>query len=252
MKKKSGFITLIISALVLVFVIDLMSTSCKKKSDEESEEPSYPAPVTWSPAPINGAVPPSVLPEELAAEVGSHIQIYAGPTPAKVHGEFLSHPHRLLYSTASSDTIGTDFYDRYICFEWTDPNFNRIDFYGKQQIDEEGNNYEEVYRNIYVVGTGENFTCYYITEGYPQGLYAKQATIFSGNWTESLGGLGNFKVAVILLETSGNPNLEPVNTYRVLGDSDGLAENCEWMKGKRSVTNATTSHEDAFRMFIKK
>ena len=102
----------------------------------------------------------------------------------------------------------------------------------------------------YVIGEGENFTCYYITEGYPDGLYAKQSTIFSGNWNETLGGLGDFKVAVILLETSGNPNLAPKNSFRILGDGDGLAENDPWLFGKGGdFGTREMSDEAAFRMF---
>ena len=246
MKKNTRVITLIVSVLMLVFVIDLMNTSCKRKKEEE--EPSYPEPVTWSPDPVNGHVPEQVLPQSLATEIAEHFTVYSGVTPAKVHGDFLSHPHILKYSTLNEDTIGTVNNDRYISFERNGE--DRIDFYGKQWDDEHDSFYEEVYRKINVVGTGENFSCYYITEGYPNGLYAKQSTIFSGKWTDLLGGIGDFEVAVILLETSNNPNLASPGTYRVLGDGDGLAENYPWLHVKSSVKeDVTHSSEDAFRMF---
>ena len=81
-------------------------------------------------------------------------------------------------------------------------------------------------------------------------MYAKQSTVFSGKWEESYGGLRDFQVAVILLETSGNPNLAPAGSFRVLGDGDGLAQDTAWIGSKRaSFDDIKVSHEDAFSMF---
>ena len=125
-----------------------------------------------------------------------------------------------------------------------------MDFYGKQWDDDNDKFYNEAYRQLYVLGTGENFTCYYITEGYPNGMYAKQSTIFSGKWNESYGGLKDFQVAVILTETSNNPNLAPKGSFRVLGDSDGLAINHTWIEGKSADSEEVqVSAEDAFSLF---
>ena len=84
-------------------------------------------------------------------------------------------------------------------------------------------------------------------------MYALQSTIFSGKWNESYGGLKDFQVAVVLLETSGNPNLDPKNSYRVLGDYDGLAKDTAWL-GKRvaPTESITITDEDAFRLFRKR
>ena len=250
MNKKFRLFSLVLSTLVLVVVLGFVS--CKKKDKNANENP-WEDP--WSPEPNSGGVlPPIVFPtindsvtmvDSLLYEaVTAHINIYIGENPPAIYGQFLSHPHILIHSTFSQDTIGSQYSDRYIAFE---RNGDKVNFYGKQ------GDYEEVYRDLYVIGEGENFTCYYITEGYPNGLYAKQSTIFSGNWTESLGGLGDFQVAVLLLETSGNPNLEPVNTYRILGDGDGLAEDEAWLYKRALISDeVTVSAEDAFRMFRKK
>ena len=63
-------------------------------------------------------------------------------------------------------------------------------------------------------------------------MYAKQSVIFSGTWDVANNAINDFKVVVILLETSGNPNLAPVNTYRVMGDGDGVSEYNSWMDSK--------------------
>ena len=242
MKKTFALTSLIISALIIMLVV----VSCKKKKEEEPE----PKPtVVWSPNPVNGELPTSVLPEVLADTLAHYFKIYDGENPAKVVGQFVSEPHVLQFSTSPDDVIGSEFAPRYICFV---RNGDRVDFYGKQWDEEMGKYYEEAYRKLNVVGTGENFTCYYITEGYPNGMYAKQSTIFSGKWNESLGGMGDFQVAVLLLETSGNPNLEPVNTIRVLGDADSLARDTTWMGKSVDFNEINISKEDAFRMFRKK
>ena len=82
-------------------------------------------------------------------------------------------------------------------------------------------------------------------------MYAKQSTIFSGSWNASYGGLKDFQVAVILLETSGNPNLAPKGSIRVLGDGDGLAKDTAWIGSKRVALedDIQVSAEDAFSMF---
>ena len=68
-------------------------------------------------------------------------------------------------------------------------------------------------------------------------------------WKESYGGIQNFQVAVILLETSGNPNLAPVNSFRVLCDGDSLARDTIWLDIKASINNINVSKEDAFNLF---
>lgn len=238
MKKNFLFIALIFSVVALSIV------SCKK----DDEQPvHYPGSSWYSPTPgENGTLPSSILPSSLEGDVTEYFTVNTGENPPIFDGQFVSHPHMLLHSTFEGDTV-TVFNDRYIAFFG---NGELMDFYGKQWDDEYDDYYEEAYRKLHVIGTGENFSCYYLTEGYPNGMYAKQSTIFSGKWNESYGGLKDFQVAVVLLETSGNPNLAPAGSFRVLGDGDGLAVDTTWMGSKRgSFDMSEISAEDAFRMF---
>lgn len=244
MKKNLAFIALVFSVLMLVFV------SCGK-SDSNPETPETPNTHWYSPEPgENGTLPESVLPAALQDSISEYFKIHDGDNPPIInHGEFVSHPHMLLfsnYSSSETDTIGSVYNDRYIAFI---ENGNKMDFYGKQWDDEYEEYYEEAYRGLNVLGSGENFTCYYLTEGYPNGMYAKQSTVFSGAWTPSSRGLRDFQVAVILLETSGNPSLAPAGSFRVLGDGDGLAETDNWMEGKSESCPADMTDNDPFRMF---
>ena len=61
----------------------------------------------------------------------------------------------------------------------------------------------------------------------------------------------DFQVAVILITTSGNPNLAPKGSIRVLGDGDGLAKDTAWISSKRAAfeEDIQVSAEEAFSMF---
>lgn len=234
MRKGLIIITLILSVLVLATV------SCKKEKKPSSE------PVSWSPKPgEGGTLPKEVLPASIETTVAQYFTVHTGETPAVFSGQFVSQPHVLLHSTVANDTVQV-YNERYIAFIKND---KLIDFYGKQWDNDRQDYYFEAYTNLYVIGTGDEFTCYYLTEGYPDGMYAKQSTVFSGKWNESYGGLKDFQVAVILLETSGNPNLAPVNSFRVLGDGDGLAQDTVWIRRNAFHDNLRVSAEDAFSMF---
>lgn len=248
MNKNTKSLTLILSALLVAFMV-FGSSSCK----HDPEPDPVPTPQEpWSPDPVNGHVPESVLPPTVSEAISDYFVVYSGYNPVQVRGQFVSRPHALMANSLDPDYNYPDtviFYnDRYICFERT--NNGAVNFYGKQWDDEYENYYEEVYRNLNSVGEGDNFTCYFLTEGYPNGMYALQSTIFSGKWGESYGGIKDFQVAVILLENSGNPNLAPEGSYRVLGDFDGLAQDTNWMAKKASFNHEVkVSDEDAFRMF---
>ena len=109
-------------------------------------------------------------------------------------------------------------------------------FYGKQ-FDSLTNKYvEEIQYGVKITGDNDYFTCYYVVDGYVQGYYAQQSFIFSGKKTDS--GLEDFHTAVVLLETSGNPNMFAKHSFRVLKDYDGLAEKNNWLSGRSEAPTA--------------
>ena len=251
MRRNKNITSVVVSILTFVIIIALGFASCKK----ESNDSPTPGGGSDSPDPVNGELPESVLPAELYEAISEHFVIYSGDDPVKAEGQFVSKPHALIATSLDPEYDINDsaiFYnDRYICFDINSSGYT--DFYGKQWDDDYEQYYEETFRNLKSVGSDDNFTCYYFTYGYPDGMYAKQSTIFSGRWDESYGGLLDFQVAVILLETSGNPNLEPKNSYRILGDYDGLAQDTAWMGKKAQFdNNINVSEHDAFWMFRKK
>jgi hypothetical protein len=191
-------------------------------------------------------VPNYVIPEEIYDEVVSYFPVYSGITPPDMEGEYVSSPHCLLYQSDMPNNDSVQFFsDLYMGFIY---NNKQMNYYSKQ-YNVETNDYEEnVNYGMKITGENDNFTCYYVVEDYVNGYYAQQSFIFSGKKTDE--GLENFHTAVVLLETSGHPNLPPKNTFRVLKDNDGLAEENDWLS-KGSVRTTTSSESGSFEMWMK-
>jgi len=207
---------------------------------------------------VKDKIPSDVLPAHLYNEITSYMTLYEGTTPPKIDGQFVSRPHILFHASYDPTEDSTVYYDRYIAFTYSST--NGVDFYGKQWDDSlsDGHGgyyagyYEEHKSKLSITGHDDCFSCYYVTEGYPNGMYAKQSTIFSGRYAKGEG-IKDFKVAVILIETSGNPNLQPANSYRILGDADGMAAVENWMAKSSEPTSHDVSYNDnAFNIFRKK
>lgn len=191
-------------------------------------------------------LPNYVLPDEIYDEVIKLIPVYSGTTPPDMKGEYVSSPHALIYESYGAKPDSLQFYsDRYMGFIYTNKQMN---FYGKQYDSTEHKYIEEIQYNVKITGSNDQFTCYYVVDGYVQGYYAQQAFIFSGKKTDA--GLEDFHTAVILLETSGNPNMYEKNSYRVLKDYDGLAEKNNWLSGRGAAATSTRGN-NAFDIWMK-
>ncbi len=192
-------------------------------------------------------LPDYVLPSEIYDEVTKYIPIFSGLTPPDMEGEYVSAPHALIYESYAEKPDSLQFYsDRYLGFLYANKQMN---FYGKQYDSEEGRFIEEIQYGVKITGSNDNFTCYYIVEGYVDGFYAQQSFIFSGKKTQE--GLEDFHVAVVLLENSDHPYMYPKNSYRILVDYDGLAETNYWLSGKSGGQNAKARNSNAFDIWMK-
>lgn len=192
-------------------------------------------------------LPNYVLPEEIYDEVTALIPIHSGINPPDMEGEYVSAPHALIYESYGEKPDSLQFYsDRYLGFLYANKQMN---FYGKQYDSLENRYIEEVQYGVKITGDNDLFTCYYVVDGYVQGYYAQQSFIFSGKKTEA--GLEDFYVGVILLETSGNPNMFAKHSYRILKDYDGLAETNYWLSGKSSSNTATVKNKNVFDIWMK-
>ncbi len=234
MKNTLKFTILILGISLFV---GLLTTSC---NGEEKKKKKH----------ITENVPSDILPDAIRNDVSELINIYSGDTPPDLDDkDFVSSPHVMVYNSSSNnpDSLVTHG-DRYIAFRFSES--NGYVYYSKQWDEALQKDIYENVANISVTGSGNNFTYYYVTTGYPDGLFAKQSTIMSGTLTDF--GIKDFHVAVILLETSGNPNLELVNSYKVIRDNDGFSEFEDWLNSKSNVnTSEDITDEDIFRLFRK-
>lgn len=173
----------------------------------------------WAPEPVDGHIPSEVLPDELAAEIGQYMNIYSGENPKIIiENAYRSHPHKLIHTTFDepADTIYHDYY-----FEIR-RNFDNVIDLVEYIWDENVGLPIPTGSRSYIIGSGDDFTIYYLKEDYTNG-YAKTATILSGTWDEENDAVNNFKMAEILLKTFENPNLPPENSYRIIGDADSVS-----------------------------
>ena len=178
-------------------------------------------PNPWSPEPVNGQIPVEVLPEALAAEISQYMNIYSGENPIVIDSLYNSSPHKLMHTTFDepADTVYHDLRFKFIRKD------NKVDL-----IEWVFDNYAQYYypiafRDLYMIGSGNNFTAYYLEENtsYSTGYY-KKATILSGTFDEANNAVNDFKIAEILVKTYNNPYLPPENSYRIVGDADGVSE----------------------------
>lgn len=193
-------------------------------------------------------LPEYVLPEEIYEGVTEFFPVYSGVTPPDMSGEYVSSPHILIYESWADNPDSVQYFnDRYVGFVYDSKQMN---FYGKQYDSIQGAYIEEIQYGVKITGENDYFTCYYVVDGYPGGYYAQQSFIFSGKKTEA--GLEDFNAAVVLLETSGNPDLQAKHSYRVLKDEDGLAEKYNWLsKGRTAKGKSLSNDEELFKMWMK-
>lgn len=192
-------------------------------------------------------VPEYVLPDDIYDEVTSIFPIYSGVTPPDMAGEYVSSPHVLIYESYGENPDSIQYYsDRYIGFMY---NNKQMNFYGKQFDPVQNVDIEEVQYGVKITGEDDYFTCYYVVDGYPDGYYAQQSFIFSGKKTDE--GIEDFHTAVVLLETSGNPDMPAKHSFRVLKDEDGLAESNNWLSKRDNVSTKRISDDDLFKMWMK-
>lgn len=191
-------------------------------------------------------LPNYVCPDEIYNGLTQYFPIFSGVNPPDMTGEYVSAPNALIYESyvENHDTI-IIYSDRYLGFIYDSKQLN---FYGKQYDPVQGKDIEEIYYGAKITGDNDNFTCYFVVDGYVSGYYSQQSFIFSGKKTNE--GIENYHSAVVLLETSGNPNMLPKNSYRVLKDLDGLAEAEDWMSKGRAVS-VSKDNADLFKIWMK-
>jgi len=188
--------------------------------------------------PEPGNIPQTIIPPGVKNDIEkSGMPIYSGTTPPDISGQYLANNILLIGSSISGDNLNVagKYADMYIAF--VKGSNGTLSYREKQGSSEAGSDNVRVE----VVGTGNNFTAYLETTGESSGIMMRRSTVISGTWTKD--GIKNFNYAFVMLEKGYDPNntLVAVNTYRVFKDSDGLAENYNWLVLSSSSSTLVSS-----------
>lgn len=175
-----------------------------------------------------GKIPDGVIPQEIREQFEEYMPIYEGVTPPDITGEYLNRPDLLVFSSDGQFYPGYEFAPQYISFQNQTP--SGMATYSEKQASSVADASE-----VYVVGSGNNFSAYFISNTTRYDDYGnvtstcKTSTVLSGTVTED--GIENFRFAFVMLEKD-DPyyQLMDVNEYRIFEDGDGLAIRYDWLK----------------------
>jgi len=230
MKKNIFNFVTVTFLMTAVLAFATVFTSCKK-DEEKKEDPSEEPIIT-----IVDSIPENILPSEIRDIVATKINIFKGDNPPELNGQYRSKPHALLYASYDTTYHPEDstifFSDRYVAFFYSE--VGGLDFYGKQW-DPESQEWVNEHRLLQITGNNHDFCCFYALEARPHGFLLRQSTIFSGTLTAE--GIKDFKVAVVMVENDGDEEFYPKNTFRILGDFDGMAAKHTWIEKKLAETS---------------
>lgn len=178
---------------------------------------------------VEATIKEEVIPVSMQQNLELYMPIYEGTTPPIVNGVYLFSPFESVYSSDGQYSDGYVIDDFKIMFSDQNSATQLLSYYGSYEDD---NSYESSDK-VSIIGSGNNFTAYFVATGVNAGISFKTATLISG--TVSTTGIKNIYYAFVMLEKGDDPNydLMDVNVYRVFYDSDGLAENSYWNKSKK-------------------
>lgn len=195
-----------------------------------------------------GTVSHNVIPDEIRDVLTDHIPVYEGNEIPNISGYYLADNVVSLYCSDEESggyPPGRAFADEYSYFgEIT----SRGLIY--EYMEREGSAYYSS-NLVQVMGEGNNFTAYYVTEGNTdlddngiEETWSKMSTILSGTITAD--GITNWKKAIIMVDKIDPLNkLMAVNAYRVFEESDGLAERISpWTAPERRHAPGNASGEE--------
>jgi len=188
------------------------------------------------PAPDRGAKPPaSVIPVQIREQLEVSMPVYSGTAPPDISGQYRADNFALTGSNFGGDEIGKSYSDMYMSFaKGPDGKYSYRERQGSSELGSD---------NVVVemVGSGNDFTAYFISTGVENGISVKRSTLISGTLTSN--GIANLHYASILLEKGPDPQgkLPPVNTYRIFKDSDGSTGTYNWSSGGSSSSGSSSS-----------
>jgi len=151
----------------------------------------------------------------------NYMPFYEGTTPPIITGTYVISPEKLVYTTDNL-SLSTSFVDNYIRFSNQNTVINRAVYDKKQGSDMAHSD------SVLVIGSGNNFTAYFVATGISYGVYTKTTTVISGTVTVS--GISGLHYAFVMADKGADPkdSVAAIGTFRVFKDNDGLAANAVW------------------------
>lgn len=162
----------------------------------------------------------NVIPEEIREEFESKMDIYEGTNPPDITCSFVISDFILSYSSDGASS-GKKYADQYMRFY--NKNGNTYEYMGTQGT------LEEYSPSVVVVGSGNNFTAYYVsTSNHSDGdAWTTEANLISGRITSD--GIEDVTYAFIILDKyDPDQTIMGINEYRIFYDGDGLADYYDW------------------------
>ena len=176
-----------------------------------------------------------VIPEDILVQLKNQMTIHSGTTPPDIAGTYLVNPAELVFSSDGNLDPGHIFVDVYFRLSNQNDKTNILTYEGKQMNSEKKVIDTATSDEVSVVGSGDNFTAYFIETGNAETVNNentdyRSATVISGTKTTS--GIKNCSYAFVMLEKDADPDniLIKVGTYRIIKDGNSLASNTAWTK----------------------
>ena len=173
------------------------------------------------------------IPQEYISKIGQHMPIYSGNTPPSIEGTYNFSPNIAVIFEDNSQASGKEYISIVMKFENQDKQKNTLDYANHDA----NSSTTTSAKGAAIIGSGDNFTCFFISEGVSNGIDVKLATLISG--TKTAAGIKNMYYGFVMLDKGDDPKsvLMKKGVYRVFKDGDGTSTTTSW-------ANATPFDED--------
>ena len=162
-----------------------------------------------------------IVPDKAANLKGVVVKRNDGNTPPTIEGAYSISPFIAVFFEDYAQAPGKEYSAITIRFENQDKQKNTLDFSGKGGVTSSA-------KGAAIIGSGDDFTCFFISNGESEGISTKAVTLISG--TKTSNGIKNMYYGFVLLEKGDDPNntLMKEGVYRVLKDGDGSSPTTSW------------------------
>ena len=183
------------------------------------------------------------IPQEYLEKMSTYMPIYSGNTPPTANGTYRVSKQTLVYDAGGSFRPGKTVVDMIMDYSNQSKTDNTLDFQCKE-IGSDGSVISQTNKTqMVVMGSGNNFTAFAVTEGQSKGVYNKMATIVSGTVTAT--GLSNYYLGVLMLDkgddSAPGKRLIDVGVFRIFNDGDGMAVKDSWSARRKAPQNSSDS-----------